>query len=392
MKPHLVFHCQHSLGIGHLVRSLAIAEPLSEHFDVTFLNGGTWPDGFRRPSTIRLVDLPPLRMDDNAGLVAAQPGASLEGVKAARLAAVCRTIAMERPSVAVIELYPFGRKKLAFEIEPLIEATRAAGGKVVCSVRDLLVQSRRDQQAHDDRAAATLNRAFDLVVVHTDPTFARLEESFRPSTPVGTPIVYSGLVAPVRPAAPPEVRDRRIIVSAGSGAVGGALYRACLNAAPAIRAQTNLAMLIVAGPFLDEAEWRALEAETGSRNVKAMRWSPDVFTLLHESEMSISQCGYNTVLDLLQSGVKSLVVPFVRTGEDEQTERARRLEALGLVTVLEPAQLTPAALTNAVVRLNHETCPRERASLDLGGAAKTVRLIVECAAAPREFVKRRVSR
>ena len=31
-KPTLLFYCQHSLGLGHLVRSIALADGLAEYF------------------------------------------------------------------------------------------------------------------------------------------------------------------------------------------------------------------------------------------------------------------------------------------------------------------------------------------------------------------------
>jgi predicted glycosyltransferase len=39
----LLFYCQHSLGIGHLFRSFAIAEALSRSFRVVFVSGGKLP-------------------------------------------------------------------------------------------------------------------------------------------------------------------------------------------------------------------------------------------------------------------------------------------------------------------------------------------------------------
>ena len=38
--PTLLFYCQHSLGIGHLTRSFALAAALAQRFRVVFLNGG----------------------------------------------------------------------------------------------------------------------------------------------------------------------------------------------------------------------------------------------------------------------------------------------------------------------------------------------------------------
>ena len=39
-RPALLIYCQHSLGIGHLTRSFALAAALAERFRVVFLNGG----------------------------------------------------------------------------------------------------------------------------------------------------------------------------------------------------------------------------------------------------------------------------------------------------------------------------------------------------------------
>jgi predicted glycosyltransferase len=47
-RPRLLFHCQHSVGLGHLVRSVRLVDGLSRDFDVTLLNGGPWPAELRR--------------------------------------------------------------------------------------------------------------------------------------------------------------------------------------------------------------------------------------------------------------------------------------------------------------------------------------------------------
>lgn len=48
-KPTLLFYCQHSLGMGHLVRSFAVARALTVEFEVVFLNGSLMPAGFPIP-------------------------------------------------------------------------------------------------------------------------------------------------------------------------------------------------------------------------------------------------------------------------------------------------------------------------------------------------------
>ena len=93
------------------------------------------------------------------------------------------------------------------------------------------------------------------------------------------------------------------------------------------------------------------------------------------ARLSISQAGYNTVCDILRAGCRSVLVPFAAGGETEQGARAERLERLGLATVLPEAGLGAGAMTRAVERALSAPAPGP-AALDLGGAARTARLLV----------------
>ena len=81
-------------------------------------------------------------------------------------------VAEFRPDVLIIELFPFGRNGFSFELLPLLEADPERGSlpscRVVCSVRDILVE-KKDQQKFEARVVDRLNRFFDAVLVHGDP-------------------------------------------------------------------------------------------------------------------------------------------------------------------------------------------------------------------------------
>ena len=76
MKPPLLFYCQHAIGMGHLVRSLALAEALTKRFQVVFLSGGRLPRGLPVPAEIEIRTLPPLGLDDHGQLVSLTGGAA----------------------------------------------------------------------------------------------------------------------------------------------------------------------------------------------------------------------------------------------------------------------------------------------------------------------------
>jgi predicted glycosyltransferase len=389
-RPTLLFYCQHSLGLGHLVRSFALAGALAERFRVVLLNGGPLPRGIAVPGGVEVEALPPLGMDLDGTLVSRDGRRTAERALELRRERMLALRAELAADIVFVELFPFGRKKFATELVPLLEASRDAGALNVCSLRDILVGSRRDQARHDERASVTSNALFDAILVHSDPAFARLEESFRPATPLRVPVHYTGFVVPggdrerALAPSPAPARRPRVVVSAGGGAYGAGLLRAAADAHRLELADAGIDMRIITGPFLADDDRNALrEAARRQRGLEVRRSVPDLTAELSVAAASVSQCGYNTTLDLLRTRVPALVVPFAEGREDEQTRRAERLERLGAVRVLEASRADGPALAAAVLDLlRFRPAP---VALDLDGgraSALTVANLLARASAP----------
>lgn len=382
-RPTLLFYCQHSLGIGHLTRSFALVEALAQAFRVVFLNGGRLPPGVPVPQAMERIDLPPLGMDDGHTVISRDAAHDVRAAQAGRRRLIALAVAATRPAVLLVELFPFGRKKFAGEILPLIRAARRqAGGpaRVVCSLRDILVDARPDQQHHDDRARWLADRYFDAVLVHADPAFARLEDSFHPTRPLRTPVHYTGFVVPARLPAPPVQRGPHLLVSAGGGIAGGPLFEAVLAARPLMADPPPLRF--VAGPFLPPEQWLGLQQQTGGMaGVEVVRHVPDMVAEMRGARASLSQCGYNTALDLVVAGVPALVVPYETVTENEQSQRAQRLARLGVLRQLPAdAARSPRQLAGALTELLR-FAPRP-AALGLEGAARSTEILSDLVAAP----------
>jgi predicted glycosyltransferase len=382
-RPALLFYCQHSLGLGHLARSLALADGLAADFDVVLLNGGRLPAGTTVPDGVELVNLPPLGHDaGDYGLVSHDPSLSVEQAQEARRSLLLDTLDRVAPRVVLVELFPFGRKKFAFELEPLLDAATALGADrplVVCSLRDILVTRRSDQARHDELASRRANKWFDAVLVHADPAFARLEESFAPAMPLRVPVHYTGFVAP--PALSPTPAARRcprVIVSAGGGMVGDPLFRAAVDAHRPLAERCGLTTTIVAGPFLPEPTWQWLEQQaTASPALTVVRQVDDLCAEMRRSSVSVSQCGYNTTMDILRAETPAVVVPFSEGKEDEQRTRAARLAAAGALRMLPPEELDGDRLLRELCTLS--TFRPEPVRLDLTGRETTARLVASLA-------------
>jgi len=166
------------------------------------------------------------------------------------------------------------------------------------------------------------------------------------------------------------------VVSAGGGHYGFQLLSTAIEAHALLSQTEPLTMKVVAGPFLPEAQWKDLRvAISGRRGVTLVRSVPNLYSELSQARASISQCGYNTAMEIIQAQVPALVVPFADGGEDEQLKRARRLEALGAVRVLEQKEMTPKRMAEEMRNLID--FQPGTAHLDFDGARRSAEILTE---------------
>ncbi|WP_457580570.1 glycosyltransferase family protein [Ensifer canadensis] len=367
------FYVQHLLGIGHLARASRIASALAaDGFDVTVVTGGTPVPGF--PSAdLKHVALPPVVAGDKgfSGL-ADETGSPVDDrFKERRRNMLLDAFRACYPDVVIFEAFPFGRRQMRFELMPLLDLIETSSPRplVATSLRDILQE--RTKPGRAEEMLDLVQAHFDLVLVHGDPAFARLEETFPYAQQIADRIAYTGLVAGNPPAAPSARFD--VLVSAGGGAVGKELIGAGLDAAKLL--PPELQWCLITGPNLPQADYDTFEA-TAPANVKLFRFRQDFASLLSGARLSVSQAGYNTVCDIIRAGCASLLIPFTAGGETEQSTRAMRLEKLGLAGVLPESEVTPARLARDVETLLARAKP-EMPPLDLEGAARTAAILHE---------------
>ncbi|WP_138331568.1 glycosyltransferase family protein [Rhizobium indicum] len=369
--PRIFFYVQHLLGIGHIARASRIANALvKDGFDVTVVTGGLPVPGFPGEG-VKTVALPAV-VANNAGfsgLADADGRPAGEDFLHARRQLLLDAFHAARPDVVIIEAFPFGRRQMRFELLPLLDAIDEAEPrpKLISSVRDILQENRK--AGRDAETVTLVKDHFDAVLVHGDPGFVRLEDTFPLTSEIADRLRYTGLVAAPPALEPAETFD--IIASAGGGAVGAALIGAAKEAATLL--PDNLRWLLVAGPNLPEADFAAL-SEDAAPNVTLVRFRRDFPSLLRGAKVSISQAGYNTVGDLLRTECRAILIPFVAGGETEQTVRAERLQALGLADILPENGLTSGHVKEAVEKALASQ-PRGPVLLDLDGAEKTAGII-----------------
>ncbi len=387
MKKRVLIYCQHVLGMGHLVRSLEIVRALTD-WDVTFLNGGDLCPGMEFPPQAKIVNLPPIKSEsDFKTIIAGEQGQDLDVVKRTRASRIQAEFARIQPDVFLIEMFPFGRKHFAFELVPVLEQIRLnkMPTAVVCSLRDILVNNKRNQAQHNERAITLMNRYFDLLLVHADPRFQTLDETFPRVSELRCEIRYTGFVSqgvpkPLDTAPAPPSDQPMILVSIGGGRVGYELVECALQASAQLRASFPHRMMMLTGPYMPEEQFQQLHKSAAMQEqVTILQYTPDFLSYLRESSLSISMAGYNTCMNLLTTGTKALVVPFTGGGNTEQTIRAEKLAQLGVVGVVSPSQLQPDYLAERMIQALQTPSQTQTLSLDQAGAMKTAICLQEVA-------------
>jgi predicted glycosyltransferase len=375
----LLIHVQYLKGIGHLQRAKLIAEAAAaQGLDVHIVSGGLPVPGFD-PDGATLHQLPALQAGPGGftDLRDAEGCRVDDAWRAARRDKLLKSFAKLAPDILLIESFPFGRRALSFELIPLLETAhaRAAPPTVFCSIRDILQTNRKPGRAEE--TVSRLRACFDGVLVHGDPRFAPLEETFPKAPEIKDLIRYTGFVAAPETVFEAEKDTPRgeVVVSAGGGAIGPALFDAALAARPNTVFRDTPWRLIT-GPHLGDKDFNRLY-DTAPDGVAVERFRNDFRALLSSSTLSISYAGYNTVADLLRARVRSVLVTYggPEGRETEQAMRAERLCRHGLTSALSDSEITADRLSKAVDDAA-ALPPLPECDFDLDGAGNTAKLLI----------------
>ena len=216
--------------------------------------------------------------------------------------------------------YPWMKSGLDFVLECVKNTWKDI--KIVSSVRDICYPS-QGGKGDNHYASLTTNWAndyFDAILVHGDNNFIKLEESFKYLALIDPPVYYTGYVTD---SYKPKLQERNgTVVSAG----GGRVAMDCFDKAMELYDGTD--WIFSVGPNHPKKHLEKFKKwASDKKKVKIIYNVKNFKDLLAKHKLSISQAGYNTVMDLWMTDTPAKFIPYVDDdGEQEQTTRAKLVE------------------------------------------------------------------
>ena len=364
----------HLHGAGHLSRALTLARAFAAEGHETHVVSGGFPAPQLDTDGVTLHQLPPLRSDgtDFSRLLTADGTMATTAVHTVRRRMLCDLLRDTGPDILITELFPFGRRNLRDEFAALIDTAHEIDprARVVASIRDILAPPSKPAKAAF--AEEMVRSHYDGVLVHSDPDIIPLETSWPVSPALSAKLRYTGFVAPALPHEPAQDGAGEILVSAGGGSVGDAVFAAAIHAARS----SDLTWRILVGG--QDAEVRLVDLkERAPPNAILEPTRRDFRAMLRHAAASVSLCGYNTAMDILQTGLPAVVIPFDDGNEVEQGLRASALAHLPRFEQLRMQDVDGPLLQAALDRACADPI-RDTAAFRFDGANETVRICLEC--------------
>jgi predicted glycosyltransferase len=368
-----MIHVQHLLGVGHLQRSLQLAAELARHnFEVDLVSGGR-SQSLAIAQGVQFHQLPAVYSPD--GSFSRLLDASDNEIDTAwcdsRKQQLLEIFTSCAPQVLITETFPFGRRMMRFELLPLLEAARASPDclQVIASIRDILQP--RSKPGRNQETCELIEKFYDHVLVHGDEEIAPLADSFALAERIEHKVFYSGYICAADSVSPPgnEGCDE-VLVSAGGSATGFEILKTAITAKP-LSSLKDLHWRVLVSPSIDECRFDELQQLAG-KGTSIERNRADFSGLIKRAKLSISQAGYNTITDILNSTTAAVVIPYAEAAEIEQTMRAQKLQRRGRLVMLPQDELSAATLATAIEQTSRQNIPLK---VNLAGTTTSATLI-----------------
>lgn len=355
-SPKIALYSHDTMGLGHVRRNLQIARTLAGkplEANVLLIAGVHEAGGFAMPDGVDCLTLPAYHKNLDGVYSARSLGVGTAALRNLRSQTIDAALKNFAPDLFIVDNVPQGALE---ELTPVLERLGQDGRtRCVLGLRDILDEPDTvRQQWHKLDNSQAVRSYYDAVWIYGDRNIYDAVKEYAFAPDIAAKVSFTGYL---------DQRDRLTIESHGFGLpnrmtnaldrqdftlcmIGGGQDGAAIARIFARSTMPNGELgVLVTGPFLPAAEKYRLKAENANNpQLRILDFDPEPIGLMHQARRVIAMGGYNTVMEILSLGKRALIVPR-RRPRLEQTIRAQRFQALGLLDYIDFDELTAPSMS-----------------------------------------------
>lgn len=386
----IMLYSHDSYGLGHIRRSLEIAQHLSRsipHASLIMLTGSMQAHAYALPDRMEYIKLPTLTKNAGGQYCSRLLPHTIDITLKLRQRIILESVRNLRPDILIVDKAPAG---IRGELLPALQflKTKSPSSRIILGMRDI--------EDHPDHVHAEWTKAgvvpllkntYHAICLYGSRTLYDPVKEYGLSRIVEKKFISCGYVGRTQRAISREhIRtelllqtNRLVLVTPGGGDDGYPLLKTYVDMLRkhVASGRPTFDTLLVTGPLMSPEHRRRLQqAASPELALTVLEFTPRLYDYLASADLVVAMGGYNTIVEILTANQRGIIVPRVHP-RLEQYLRAKYLAAHGLIDMIHPDQLTPRRLFTAIIQsLQRPRPPRlQDIGVALDGAAHVSRAV-----------------
>lgn len=373
----ILMYSHDTYGLGHIRRTMAIAEQLRKvDTNILILTGSPIAGRLTFPKYVDYVRIPGMIKKANDEYfpltIRIDPLQAME----IRQSIIMATVKTFRPDLFIVDKEPQGLKK---EVLPALEwiKEKLKHTKTILGLRDIMDDAetvKADWQKKD--IYSTIEDLYSEVWVYGQQNIYDPVKEYEIPESINEKLHFTGYIP--RKVPRESVADALrlqlnimkneslVTVTTGGGGDGHKILDSYLKMLERMKAQSILPpfqSVIVTGPFLSRKDKAGILERAELLGVQAYDFFPDMETLIAASDIVVCMGGYNTICEVLSAKTMSLVIPR-ETPRKEQSIRAQAFKREHLIDFIPWTRLNERNLEEKILEMLENRAPFEKSMAD----------------------------
>ncbi|EKO41205.1 MAG: putative glycosyl transferase [Solidesulfovibrio magneticus str. Maddingley MBC34] len=366
----ILMYSHDTYGLGHLRRTMAIAEHLRHRgVNILILTGSPLAGRYETPEGVDFVRIPGMIKKTNEEYLPLSIKINARHALNIRRNIIVATAKAFQPHVFIVDKAPMGLRR---EVIPTLKwlKRRMPRTRTILGLRDIMDDAASTSREWREKGVyEVLDQYYSEIWVYGNQEFYDPIAEYAIPEHISRKMVFTGYIPrrvplpnamnPIRREEKIALEDKLVVVTTGGGGDGYPLMDAYLRMLEQGGGPRHR-VIFVSGPFMPRPEREAVARRAAAVKARFYHFYRRMETLMGLADAIVTMGGYNTTCEILSQAKPSLVVPR-EVPRLEQRIRAEVLSRQGLIEFLPWDELSPDTIRAKLNRLLADPGPYKAA-------------------------------